>query len=120
MDDEEIQEPTEWSRKCVCGKRFHQVNAYSNHINGCKKYKNGVGASLELAKACYAARKSKKGKERQTLGSYLDDGLDVDHVVTRATSSPSTSCGVPQQQVDEPPPTPAVREVSQQSQILLT
>ncbi|TEB29042.1 hypothetical protein FA13DRAFT_1597683, partial [Coprinellus micaceus] len=87
---------------CVCGKRFHQVNAYSNHINGCKKYKNGVGASLELAKARYAARKSKKGKERQTLGSYLDDDLDVDHVEPPSDHDHPQAMDIDPPQVDPP------------------
>jgi hypothetical protein len=102
MDEGGTLESPEWSRKCVCGKRFHQLNAYSNHINGCQTYKRNVGASLELAKARYASRKSKKGKEKQRLGSSMDDDLDVDHAVP--TDGPSSSRAVAPQQVEAPLP----------------
>ena len=78
MDEDELLGPLEWTRKCLCGKIFYQLNSYSNHINSCKPYKRNLGAQLEVAKARYQSRKSKKGKEKQSLSSRYDDDLDVD------------------------------------------
>ncbi|KAJ3524296.1 hypothetical protein NMY22_g11058 [Coprinellus aureogranulatus] len=92
MDKEEfpVSEASAWSRKCLCGKRFHQVNSYSNHINSCKSYKRSVGATLEEAKIRYLARQSKKGKAKQ---SYQDDDLEVDHMPLVSAGPASLASG---------------------------
>lgn len=89
MDDEPgHQAPMGWSRKCVCGKLFFQLNSYSNHINSCKQYKRGLGVALEGAKARYQSRKLNKGKGRlQGLSSrFNDDDLDIDRAPVAGSS----------------------------------
>ena len=81
----------EWNQRCRCGKRFYQQNSYSNHIKGCKAYKQEVGSSLETAKARWA--KSEKGKKgKLALSSWFPalDDLDVDHGIP-SPGSPSVA-----------------------------
>ncbi|KAJ3512195.1 hypothetical protein NMY22_g15405 [Coprinellus aureogranulatus] len=81
---------TEWFRKCPCGQAFYKPNSFSNHINSCKRYKKDLGATLESARARYAA-KAKPKKGTQAIETWLgDSSLDVDQAISQP-SQPLTS-----------------------------
>ncbi|KAJ3530305.1 hypothetical protein NMY22_g8628 [Coprinellus aureogranulatus] len=80
----------EWYQKCACGKRFYQPNSYTHHIQGCSSHKRDVGASLEGARARWAAKAAKPKKGKEAIASwYGDKDLDVDHDISRPEAGPS-------------------------------
>ncbi|KAJ3531358.1 hypothetical protein NMY22_g8186 [Coprinellus aureogranulatus] len=94
----------EWFQKCPCGKRFYQPSSYTHHIQGCSSYKKGVGSTLEIARARWAAKtaRPKKGKEAITSW-YGDRDLDVDHDISRdPAAGPTTETPVPKTTATEP------------------
>jgi hypothetical protein len=82
MDEDEFGAgPSEWFRKCLCKKVFHQLNSYTTHIKSCQQYKTSAGATLQEAKIRYRARKSKSGKNREAPKSWDDDDdLGIDYI----------------------------------------
>ena len=93
MDEDEFGAgPSEWFRKCLCKKVFHQLNSYTTHIKSCQQYKTSAGATLQEAKIRYRARKSKSGKNREVPKSWDDDddlGIDYTPPIPPGPSSAS-------------------------------
>ncbi|KAJ3515408.1 hypothetical protein NMY22_g14461 [Coprinellus aureogranulatus] len=85
---------SEWSQRCRCGKRFYQPNSFTNHIQNCRRYKEGVGSSLESAKARWAAKAEKPRKGAEAIESWYAEGdLDVDIDIARPPPPPGPDNG---------------------------